>query len=170
LTGASPEVLAEKSTQMIKGLFETHLFVEDLERSIGFYGNTLGLNPCYYEEERRAAFFWIGAEKQSMPGLWEKPKDQIEISHFAFECEPECILKESVAYLKARNLKCRNFLRDGSERPMVFVWIPGISIYFDDPDGHSLEFIGILAGKSNPEVGKAVVSYEEWLELQESEN
>ena len=44
---------------------------------------------------------------------------------------------------------------------MVFSWIPAISIYFDDPDGHSLEFIGLLKGKPHPELG--VISYEAWL-------
>jgi lactoylglutathione lyase len=72
-----------------------------------------------------------------------------------------------VNFLKSRNLKCRNFLRDGTERPMVFVWTPAISIYFDDPDGHSLEFIGILKGKSKPEKEKLVVSYDEWLKIKE---
>lgn len=43
---------------------------------------------------------------------------------------------------------------------MVFAWMPAISIYFDDPDGHSLEFIGILNGKSKPE--NKIVSYEKW--------
>ncbi|MEO1588705.1 MAG: VOC family protein, partial [Bacteroidota bacterium] len=45
---------------MIKGLFETHLFVEELERSIAFYTNVLGLEQFVMEEERRAALFWIG--------------------------------------------------------------------------------------------------------------
>lgn len=45
---------------MIKGLFETHLFVEDLERSIVFYKDILGLEQCHFEAERRAAFLWIG--------------------------------------------------------------------------------------------------------------
>lgn len=31
---------------MIKGLYETHLFVESLERSIDFYKNLLGLEHC----------------------------------------------------------------------------------------------------------------------------
>ena len=30
----------------IKGLYETHLFVEDLDRSIDFYKNILGLKQC----------------------------------------------------------------------------------------------------------------------------
>ncbi|WP_350287355.1 VOC family protein [uncultured Croceitalea sp.] len=148
---------------MIKGLYETHLFVEDLERSIDFYANTLELVQCHYEAERRAAFFWIGKPKQFMLGLWEKPKEEIDVRHFAFECEPEWVLKEAVTYLKERNIKCRNFLNDGTERPMVFAWMPAIAIYFDDPDGHSLEFIGTLEGKSRPE--KGIVSYEEWEQL-----
>lgn len=152
---------------MIKGLFETHLYVENLERSIEFYGTTLELKQCYYEEDRRAAFFWIGSEKQSMLGLWEKPKEEIDVRHFAFECEPDWVLNNSVEYLKERKLKSRNFLKDGTERPMVFAWTPAISIYFDDPDGHSLEFIGILPGKSRPEKEKMVVSYDEWLKIKE---
>ena len=150
---------------MIKGLYETHLFVADLERSIEFYGTTLGLKQCYFEEERRAAFFWIGKDKQYMLGLWEKPENEIDIRHFAFECDPQWVLNESVNYLKARNLTCRNFLNDGTERPMVFAWMPAISIYFDDPDGHSLEFIGILEGDSKPENG--VIGYEEWRAIEE---
>ena len=37
---------------MIKGLFETHLFVENLERSIEFYGKVIGLKQCHYEEKK----------------------------------------------------------------------------------------------------------------------
>ena len=149
---------------MIKGLYETHLFVENIERSIHFYGEVLGLKQCHFEEERKAAFFWIGNDKQSMLGLWQKPKEEIDIRHFAFECEAEWVLNESVNFLKSRNLKCRNFLNDGTDRPMVFAWMPAIAIYFDDPDGHSLEFIGILEGKGKAENG--IISYERWLELE----
>ncbi|WP_241148023.1 VOC family protein [Lacinutrix jangbogonensis] len=152
---------------IIKGLFETHLYVEDLERSIDFYGHTLALKQCRFDAERRAAFFWIGEDKQAMLGLWEKPKNEIDKRHFAFQCEPEWILTESVNYLKKRNLHFWNFLSDDTERPMVFAWVPAIAIYFTDPDGHYLEFIGILNGKSKSENG--VISYQEWeaLELKE---
>lgn len=151
---------------MIKGLYETHLFVRSLERSIDFYAK-LGLKQSYFEAERRAAFFWIGKPKQAMLGLWEKSEQEIDTRHFAFECEPQWILNESVEFLKSRNLKPRNFLKDGTERPMVFAWMPAISIYFDDPDGHELEFIGILDGKARPE--KGVVPYEVWCRLSETD-
>ena len=45
---------------MIKGLYETHLFVENLERSIDFYSNKMKLEQCRFDNERRIAFFWMG--------------------------------------------------------------------------------------------------------------
>jgi lactoylglutathione lyase len=154
---------------MIKGLFETHLFVEDLERSIDFYKNTLKLEQYLYEEDRRVALFWIGKPQQAMLGLWEKPKEEIDLRHFAFECEAEWILNESIDFLKSNNLNFWNFLNDKKERPMVFANIPAVAIYFSDPDGHYLEFIGKLPGKHKPEKGSLVVSYEDWLALEENE-
>ena len=152
---------------MIKGLYETHLFVENLERSVDFYSSVLGLEQCRFENDRRTAFFWIGKPKQFMLGLWEKPKAEVDIRHFAFECEPEWVVNESLAYLKSRNITSWNFLNDGSRGPMVFVWMPAVSIYFSDPDGHTLEFIGILPGTPRPNSEKRIVTYEEWLNLKE---
>lgn len=152
---------------MIKGLYETHLFVENLERSMAFYGDVLELERCRFNDKRRTAFFWIGKDKQFMLGLWEKPKEEIDIRHFAFECEPDWIQNESVNYLTSRNIKYWNFLDGEMEQPMVFVWVPAISIYFSDPDGHELEFIGILPGKSKSDEEKRVVTYEEWLKIKD---
>ncbi|MFP4846833.1 VOC family protein [Winogradskyella sp. PE311] len=151
---------------MINGLYETHLFVEDLERSIDFYSNVLGLELCRTRDDRRTAFFWIGKPKQQMLGLWEKPKDEIDIRHFAFQCDADWILNDSVAFLKKHNLNFWNFLNDGTERPMVFAWMPAVAIYFSDPDGHDLEFIGLLEGDSKPT--KTVLSYEDWLAQKDS--
>ena len=152
---------------MIKGLYETHLFVENLERSIDFYKTILGLQQCYFEAQRRAAFFWIGKPQEAMLGLWEKPKAEIDKRHFAFRCDVDDVLNHSVEFLKQHNLNPYNFLKDGKEIPMVFAWMPAIAIYFNDPDGHALEFIAILDGKPRPELG--VIDYEEWLKL-ENEN
>jgi len=152
---------------MIKGLYETHLFVENLERSIDFYTNKMELKQCRFNNQRRTAFFWIGEDKKFMLGLWEKPKDQIDIRHFAFECDPDWILNESVDFLKSRNIKYWNFLNNRTDGPMVFVWMPAISIYFNDPDGHELEFIGVIDGESKSDEEKRVVTYEEWLTIKE---
>ena len=149
---------------MIKGLYETHLFVENLERSIDFYKNVLGLQQCYFEAARRAAFFWIGKPQEAMLGLWEKPKAEIDKRHFAFRCDVDDVLHHAVAFLKQRNLNPYNFLKDGQEKPMVFAWMPAIAIYFNDPDGHALEFIAILEGRPRPEL--SVIDYEEWLQFE----
>jgi hypothetical protein len=52
------------------GLFEAHLTVSDLDRSIAFYRDILGLQPAPESRERGAAFFWIGAPGNAMLGLW----------------------------------------------------------------------------------------------------
>jgi lactoylglutathione lyase len=146
---------------MIKGLFETHIHVSSLERSMNFYGKVLGLELGRYEEERRVAFYWLGNCGEAMLGIWEKPSEQVLQQHFAFRCEVDDVINLSVKYLKERNLSCNNFLNDGTERPMVFAWMPAISIYFNDPDNHSLEFIAMLPGALKPELG--IISYEEWM-------
>jgi lactoylglutathione lyase len=150
-------------TKMITGLFEAHLFVENLERSIHFYKNVLGLEQCYYDDARRAAFFWPGKPKESMLGLWEKPKHEITTTHIAFRCDKEDVLNRATDFLTEQNLKYYNFLNDGSKKPMVFAWMPALSIYFNDPDGHELEFIAILEGDARPELG--IISYEDWQAL-----
>lgn len=146
---------------MIKGLFETHIYVTDLERSIDFYSNVLGLTQCHYEEERRIAFFWIGKPQEAMLGIWEKPKDEIDIRHFAFRCEVADVLDKSVSFLTQHHLKPYNFLKSDDAAPMVFAWMPAVAIYFNDPDGHALELIAILEGGAKPDLG--VISYQDWL-------
>lgn len=136
------------------------MFVENLEISIDFYKNILGLEQCHFEAERRTAFFWIGKPKEAMLGLWEKPKGRIDKRHFAFKCDKEIILDQSVQFLNRHGLKPYNFLKDGIDRPIVFAWMPAISFYFNDPDGHYLEFTAILEEEARPECG--VISYEEW--------
>ena len=147
---------------MIKGLYETHLEVSNLENATAFYRDTLDLELALVEEKRRIAFFWIGKTKEFMLGLWEKKDEPVHTRHFAFRCSPDDILNKSVDWLKQKGLQPYNFLKDGTEQPMVFAWMPAIAIYFNDPDGNVLEFISVLEGKGRPELG--VISYEEWLE------
>ena len=80
---------------MIKGLYETHLFVKNLENSIDFYKNKLGLELCHLEAKRRVAFFWIGEPKQAMLGLWEKPKEEVCSLHITFRADVDDILNKS---------------------------------------------------------------------------
>ena len=150
---------------MIKGLYETHIQVSDLEYAIEFYTVVLGLELAHRDEARPIAFLWIGKNKEFMLGLWEQ-KENLQTRHFAFTVDQEDLLNFSAGFLKSKNLKPYNFLKDGSEEPMVFAWMPALAVYFNDPDGNQLEFISILEGEGRPELG--VVSYEEWQEKNKS--
>ncbi len=145
---------------MIKGLYETHVQVSNLEKSLEFYTKVLGLEFAHRDETRPIVFLWIGKNKEAMLGLWEQ-KENLQTRHFAFTADKEDILNYSVEFLKNKNLTPYNFLKDGNVEPMVFAWMPALAIYFNDPDGNQLEFISVLEGDGKPELG--VLSYEEWL-------
>ena len=49
-----------------RGLFETHLNVSNLDRSITFYRDIVGLELAFLIKERDVAFFWIGGPGQAM--------------------------------------------------------------------------------------------------------
>src|SRR5262245_32644531 len=66
-------VMTESPAALVRGLFETHLHVANLERAMGFYGDVLGLELGLKETERRAALYWIGRNRSAMLGIWEKP-------------------------------------------------------------------------------------------------
>ncbi len=150
---------------MIKGIYETHVQVSNLENAIQFYTEVLGLKLAHRDETRPIAFLWVGDGKEFMLGLWEQ-KENLQIRHFAFSSSKEDILNYSVEFLKKKDLKPYNFLKNESTEPMVFAWMPALAIYFNDPDGNQLEFISILEGEGKPELG--VLSYEEW--IKQSEN
>ena len=44
----------------IRRLFESHLTVSDLQRSVEFYRDLVGLPLALEAPERDAAFFWVG--------------------------------------------------------------------------------------------------------------
>lgn len=70
---------------MIKGLYEAHLPVRNLEVSISFY-ESLGLK--LYKRGDDIAFFWI-KENESWLGLWEGTEYKVNyhpsLRHIAFQ-------------------------------------------------------------------------------------
>lgn len=97
-----------------------------------------------------------------MLGLWETT-DRIDPRHFAFRCDKSSMPGEVMNFLHDNHISGYNFLQDGTDRPMVFAWMPAASIYFRDPDQHELEFIAMLEGQPRPELG--IVSLEEWKKI-----
>ena len=54
----------------IKGLFEAHIIVRDLQRSVAFYRDVLGLEVGIEQPERPTTFFWVGGRGKSMLGIF----------------------------------------------------------------------------------------------------
>jgi lactoylglutathione lyase len=143
---------------MIRDLYETHIRVSDLDRSRRFYEDLLGLQVGWIDEAERRLLYWVGGPGNAMLGVKEMPADEVPWQHFAFEVELED-MHQAIAFLKSKGIKCHNRI-DGGESLQVFGWMPAVAIYFNDPDGHLLEFISMLPEAPRPEVG--VVSWDEW--------
>ena len=144
----------------IRGLFEAHLTVSDLDRSIAFYRDVLGLPLAHRIPARQVAFFWVPSSDKAMLGLWSIGTSPLRLRlHIAFDVALPQVF-ESVAALRRAGLTPRS--GDGApiEEPVVLSWMPAASVYFDDPDGHSLEFICMLDEAPRPDLG--FVSWSEW--------
>lgn len=151
-----------KPSTLIKGIFETHLNVANLNRSVQFYEQVLGLQLGTRDDKRGLAIYWVGGWGHNFLGLWEKPDDQIFRQHFAFEVELESF-RYAIQSLTHLKIEIRNFFNERTNVPSVFGWIPAASVYFDDPDGHLLELLARLPGPPRPELG--IVSLPEWNRL-----
>src|SRR5438105_4213763 len=83
----SPLPACDASAEMtVRGLFETHLTVADLPRSVAFYRDVVGLPVALELPERGAAFHWIGRPGQAMLGLWSIGSAPMNMQlHIAFE-------------------------------------------------------------------------------------
>lgn len=148
--------------QSILGVYETHLPVRDLSRSVAFYRDQLGLSLATFIPERKIAFFWVGGKEKGMLGLWESGAGPLRMSlHFAFRTTKAAVL-ESVPVLEAAQISPLGFNGESVIEPVVIGWMPAVSIYFKDPDGHSIEMLHFLADNPDPKFG--VQSYSKWVE------
>jgi lactoylglutathione lyase len=141
-------------------LFEAHLPVADLDTSIAFYRDVVGLQKAYVTSDRRAAFFWIGGRGNTMLGLWVAGAGPQKMTmHIAFAASLEDVVAAPRALRSAR-ITPLDFDGQPTDEPVVLAWMPAASIYFRDPDGHLLEYIAMLSEDARPEVG--VVTWREW--------
>lgn len=137
---------------MIRGLYEAHLPVSDMDASVAFY-EKLGLEV--YDKTSRVTFLWIEQGKSQL-GLWKS--DHVStpyhpsIRHIAFYVSLDD-LRRSQKWMNDNGLE----VRDNNYHAVI---------YFYDPDGNSLELISPL--KLDDE---NTVNYEDkmtlsrWLEL-----
>jgi lactoylglutathione lyase len=137
----------------VDGLFETHLTVADVARSVGFYRDVVGLELALDLPERGAAFLWIGAPGRAMLGLWSLGSAPMGMRlHVAFSAELDGVLAAPAA-LRANGVTPRSFFGEETDEPSVLGWMPAAAVYFTDPDGHMLEYLAMLDEPPRPEAG-----------------
>jgi lactoylglutathione lyase len=137
----------------VRGLFETHLTVTDLRRSVAFYRDTVGLPVALELPERGAAFHWIGEPGQAMLGLWSMGSAPMGmLLHIAFDVALEDV-RAAPERLRAEGIEPLSFFGEPTDEPSVIGWMPAAAIYFRDPDGHMLEYLAMLDTAPQPELG-----------------
>ncbi|MDK1374265.1 MULTISPECIES: VOC family protein [unclassified Sinorhizobium] len=145
----------------INGIYETHLPVRDLRRSVAFYRDQLGLEFAKEFSERRVVFFWVGTKAEGMLGLWETGTAPLQMKlHFAFRA-PMAMVVSSCELLREAGIQPLGFNGEPVSEPVVLGWMPAISVYFKDPDGHSLEILSALDAAPDAEFG--VGPYSAWV-------
>jgi lactoylglutathione lyase len=144
----------------LRGLFETHLTVRDLSRSIAFYRDVVGLPIALEVPERGAAFFWIPDRGQAMLGLWSLGSAPVEMSlHVAFATSLANVL-DACDRLRSLGVTPLSFSATETDEPSVIGWMPAAAVYFRDPDGHLLEYLAMLNTAPRPDLG--ILPWSQW--------
>jgi glyoxylase I family protein len=123
----------------ITGIHHVTLLVSDVERSLGFYRNVLGMRlveQTVNDDDRNARHFIFGdADGRALvtcleyPDLDEGKVGRGSTHHFALAVESEAELSAWRQYLTEKGIPTTDVMdRTGTK-----------SIYLRDPDGHILE-------------------------------
>jgi lactoylglutathione lyase len=145
----------------VRRLFESHLTVSDLQRSVSFYRDQVGLTVALEVPERNAAFFWVGEAGDSLLGLWSLGSAPLALTlHVAFEVTINDLL-DAPKRLEAQGITPLSFFGAETSEPSVIGWMLAAALYFRDPDGHQLEYLAML--EEDPKLDLGIVSWSAWL-------
>lgn len=121
----------------LKKLGHVVLKVRDLERSEGFYTEVVGLRVTGRLPGRMTFFGVPGNEDSHDLALWKvgldaapQEKKQVGLFHVAWQVERPEDLPLLYRRLEARGVPILGTMDHGAN----------LSVYFEDPDGHMLEF------------------------------
>ena len=146
----------------VTGLFEAHLAVADLDRSVAFYRDVVGQHPAYEDRARGAAFLWIGGPGEGLLGLWSLGSAPIAVSsHVALRASLTEVLR-ACGRLRSVGVTPLSFAATETDEPSVLGWMPAAAVYFRDPDGHLLEYLAMLDAPPDPAAG--VIPWSTWNE------
>ncbi len=144
----------------LAALFEAHLPVGDLVRSVAFYRDVVGLQLASHAPEVGAAFLWVGEPGDAMLGHWQDGSAPMGVSlHIAFKTSLGHVLGAS-GRLRALGVTPLAFDTTETDEPSVIGWMPAAAVYFRDPDGHLLEYLAVLDSPPDPE--RRILSWSEW--------
>ena len=76
------------------------------------------------------------------------------------------ILLDAPKRLKEKGIKPLSFFGLETTEPSVICWMPAASVYFRDPDGHTLEYLTMLDKEPRPDLG--IISWSKWLDQSKS--
>jgi len=146
------------STIIHRGLYEAHLPVTDVRRSIGFYERVLGFRVGFGDADGAGALLHYGhGGTRWMLGLFKV--DAVSHRHPA-ECHlafrvPEQDADSMIPFLRERGVEPTHPstapIQGAMAEPIVHGWMPAAAVFFRDPDGHLLELIAELSGPPRPD-------------------
>ena len=113
---------------LIRGVYEVAIRVRDLARAEAFYREVLGLELGLRDEGRKWVFLRVGGQAGMV--VLQEDRTDWPLQHFAFTVDGSDI-EQAIAELRRHGVAVRG--------AFVQEWMPATSVYFEDPDGHSLE-------------------------------
>jgi lactoylglutathione lyase len=135
----------------VRRLFESHLTVSDLQHSVDFYRDLVGLTLALEVPEPNAAFFWVGEAGDSLPGLWSLGSSPLGLTlHVAFEVAMNDLL-DAPKRLKSQGITPLSFFGAETTEASVIGWMPAAALYLRDPDDHLLEYLAMLEEDPKPD-------------------
>ena len=119
----------------VKGIYEVAIRVGNLKKAEKFYRETMGFTVGIRDENRKWLFLRTGGAGMI---VLQEDKSLFLKQHFAFTvCESD--FEQCVEILKTKGVKV--------SEPQFHEWMPAVSVYFSDPDGHDLELCAPIENK-----------------------
>jgi lactoylglutathione lyase len=147
-----PYKRAKRANHFHHGLYEVHLPVSDLKRSVDFYSEKLGFTLGFGNMSGTSALLlYSDGNIRWMLGLFQI--DAIVHRHPA-EYHVSFRIAEEDADQMVNCLRERGIepvhppaapLQGPMQEPIVHGWMPAAAVFFRDPDGHLLELVAELS-------------------------
>ena len=141
------------------GLYEVHLPVTDIDRSVDFYVGKLEFEPGFGGRHGSSTLLiYNNGEARWMLGLFRVDtvvhRNAAEY-HVSFRVAEKDV-DRMIPYLVEREIVPLHPptapIQGPMSEPIVHGWMPAASVFFKDPDGHLLEIIAELNQAPRPEV------------------